>query len=223
MISALVKEWEMNIKLLTFVVTALAVFFLVTYAIFFYWNIDDNNKWSTFFSFISAFSIFATIGVYLLQRKDNKNAEKELTNKKNKSISDMLILECRRISDDLKYVKKMHEHITKQKSKDGTIDRNGDYTYITIARPNKSPLNFYILKINYDTLNNLLILSINSDNYYSETIYSIIYSIVFINEKIESWLVDENSLFRERVDLIHSIIELEEDMLKITSNNYPLH
>ncbi|EEI47916.1 MAG TPA: hypothetical protein DIS95_01200 [Proteus vulgaris] len=213
----------MNRSWLLYIALGVAIFVAITYAIFFYWNIDNNNKWSTFFSFISAFSIFATIGVYLLQRKDNKNAEKELTNKKNKSISDVLILECRRISDDLKYIKKMHEHITKQKSKDGTIDRNGDYTHITIARPNKSPLNFYILKINYDTLNNLLILSINSDNYYSETIYSIIYSIVFINEKIESWLVDENSLFRERVDLIHSIIELEEDMLKITSNNHLLH
>ncbi|MTC11954.1 hypothetical protein GKR60_09055, partial [Providencia stuartii] len=117
----------MNRSWLSYIAFGVAIFVAITYAIFFYWNIDNNNKWSTFFSFISAFSIFATIGVYLLQRKDNKNAEKELTNKKNKSISDVLILECRRISDDLKYIKKMHEHITKQKSKDGKIDRNGDY------------------------------------------------------------------------------------------------
>ncbi|SUC14457.1 Uncharacterised protein [Proteus vulgaris] len=76
MIPALVKEWEMNIKLLTFVVTALAVFFLVTYAIFFYWNIDDNNKWSTFFSFTSTFGILATIFVYYMQKESDDKKQK---------------------------------------------------------------------------------------------------------------------------------------------------
>lgn len=204
---------------LLYMAFGVAIFIAVTYAIFSYWDIGDGNKWSTFFSFISAFGIFATIGVYLLQRKDNEKTEKELTTKKNKSISDVLILECMRIRDDLKYTKKIHKHIIKIKSNDVIIDRNGDYAHITILRSNKFPLKFNIRKIKYEPLSNLLVLSINTDGYYSETICSVVYRIAFINEKIEEWTADKNYLFTERIDLIQDIIELEERIVEITSSN----
>ncbi len=67
----------MSKKWLTFLVVAVIVLMVVTFAIFFYWNIDDNNKWSTFFSFMSTFGIVATITVYSLQKKHVENSEKK--------------------------------------------------------------------------------------------------------------------------------------------------
>ncbi|WP_404460782.1 hypothetical protein [Providencia rettgeri] len=76
----------MSIKLLAFMVVALSIFFWATYAIFFYWSIDDNNKWSTFFSFTSTFGIIFTIIIYILQKNDNDAREKNEINKKSTAL-----------------------------------------------------------------------------------------------------------------------------------------
>ncbi|ATF53846.1 MULTISPECIES: hypothetical protein [Enterobacterales] len=56
--------------------SAVSVFICVTLAIFFYWNIDDGSKWSTFFGFTSTFGITATIWVYFRQLSTKKEDEK---------------------------------------------------------------------------------------------------------------------------------------------------
>lgn len=66
----------MNKKLLCFL---LIIFIGSTYAIFYYWNIDESNRWSTFFSFTSTFGIFATIIIYRKQKKDNENTKEKET------------------------------------------------------------------------------------------------------------------------------------------------
>ncbi len=66
----------MSKKWLTFLVVAVIVLMVVTFAIFFYWNIDDNNKWSTFFSFTSTFGILATIFVYYMQKESDDKKQK---------------------------------------------------------------------------------------------------------------------------------------------------
>ncbi len=69
------KRWWLYITLSIF------IFVAITCAIFFYWNIGDENKWSTFFSFTSTFGILATINVYFWQKKDlNKNKIDEAEN-----------------------------------------------------------------------------------------------------------------------------------------------
>ncbi|TPX00440.1 hypothetical protein FKN07_00345 [Proteus mirabilis] len=73
----------MSKKWLTFLVVAVIVLMVVTFAIFFYWNIDDNNKWSTFFSFTSTFGILATIFVYYMQKEsDDKKQKTKMTSLK---------------------------------------------------------------------------------------------------------------------------------------------
>ncbi|MEQ4714633.1 hypothetical protein ABN057_20225 [Providencia alcalifaciens] len=58
--------------------TILAFLFIsVTWAIFYYFDIEPSNKWSTFFSFVSALSIFATFLVYFFQVQMKNSDEKE--------------------------------------------------------------------------------------------------------------------------------------------------
>ncbi|HGN1344130.1 TPA: hypothetical protein ACKRMM_005972 [Pseudomonas aeruginosa] len=69
----MIRRW------LLYIVLGVAIFVAITYAIFSYWNIEDGNKWSTFFSFTSTFGILATIGVYLVQdSKQTLSREKEI-------------------------------------------------------------------------------------------------------------------------------------------------
>ncbi|MGF7537112.1 hypothetical protein WOB53_02870 [Providencia rettgeri] len=64
------KKWLLSLAV------GVAIFTAVTFAIFYYWDIDNNNKWSTFFSFTSTFGIAATIGIYYSQKNDeNKKTE----------------------------------------------------------------------------------------------------------------------------------------------------
>ncbi|MEQ5135681.1 hypothetical protein [Providencia alcalifaciens] len=70
----------MNRSWLLYIALGVAIFVAITYAIFFYWNIDNNNKWSTFFSFTSTFGIIATIVVYYLQTLSDR---KKINNIKN--------------------------------------------------------------------------------------------------------------------------------------------
>lgn len=67
----------MNKKWWLYITLSVAIFVAITYAIFFYWNIDDNNKWSTFFGFTSTFGILATITVYFWQRNDDLKKQSE--------------------------------------------------------------------------------------------------------------------------------------------------
>lgn len=53
------------------------LFISVTWAIFYYFDIESSNKWSTFFSFVSALSIFATFLVYFFQVQMKKTDENE--------------------------------------------------------------------------------------------------------------------------------------------------
>ncbi|HEJ9640098.1 TPA: hypothetical protein SMN38_002505 [Proteus mirabilis] len=53
------------------------LFISVTWAIFYYFNIEPSNKWSTFFSFVSALSIFATFLVYFFQVQMKNTDENE--------------------------------------------------------------------------------------------------------------------------------------------------
>ncbi|QKJ47960.1 hypothetical protein G9394_03405 [Proteus vulgaris] len=66
----------MNKKWWLYITLSVAIFVAITYAIFFYWNIDDNNKWSTFFSFTSTFGILATIFVYYMQKESDDKKQK---------------------------------------------------------------------------------------------------------------------------------------------------
>ncbi|MEX9770827.1 hypothetical protein WEU31_14000 [Morganella morganii] len=52
-------------------------FIVITYCIFFYCEVGDNNKWSTFFSFISTFSIFVAIIAFLNDMHLRKKEENE--------------------------------------------------------------------------------------------------------------------------------------------------
>lgn len=72
------RSWLLYIAL--GVAIFVAIFVAITYAIFFYWDIDNNNKWSTFFSFTSTFGIIATIVVYYLQTLSDR---KKINNIKN--------------------------------------------------------------------------------------------------------------------------------------------
>ncbi|WP_109391296.1 hypothetical protein ACLIX2_09200 [Proteus cibi] len=65
------KKWWL------YIVLSVVIFIAITYAIFFYWNIGDENKWSTFFSFTSTFGIVTTIIVYFLQKNDKKKELKQ--------------------------------------------------------------------------------------------------------------------------------------------------
>lgn len=73
----------MSKKWLIFLFIAIIIFIGVTFPIFFYWNIEDSNRWSTFFSFTSTFGIVATVIVYFLQKND---IEKIKTQEKIKKI-----------------------------------------------------------------------------------------------------------------------------------------
>ncbi|MBJ2110750.1 hypothetical protein [Proteus terrae] len=73
----------MNKRWLLYITFCFAIFVAITYAIFSYWNIGDENKWSTFFSFTSTFGILATINVYFWQKKDK---DREKIEKKNSEI-----------------------------------------------------------------------------------------------------------------------------------------
>ncbi|HEQ1856701.1 TPA: hypothetical protein VEO38_000196 [Providencia alcalifaciens] len=59
---------------------SVVIFIGMTLAIFFYFKIDDNNKWSTFFSFTSTFGIIATIWVYRSQKKESKKSDLDKIN-----------------------------------------------------------------------------------------------------------------------------------------------
>ncbi|HIC2883425.1 TPA: hypothetical protein ACW0T4_000002 [Morganella morganii] len=61
---------KLNSLLLLFVVSLLAV---GSYAIFFYWNIGEDNKWGTFFSFLSASGIIFILIDYLNKKNTEKN------------------------------------------------------------------------------------------------------------------------------------------------------
>lgn len=73
----------MSKKWLIFLFIAIIIFIGVAFPIFFYWNIEDSNRWSTFFSFTSTFGIVATVIVYFLQKND---IEKIKTQEKIKKI-----------------------------------------------------------------------------------------------------------------------------------------
>lgn len=73
----------MSKKWLIFLFIAIIIFIGVAFPIFFYWNIEDSNRWSTFFSFTSTFGIVATVSVYFLQKND---IEKIKTQEKIKKI-----------------------------------------------------------------------------------------------------------------------------------------
>ncbi|MCR4178826.1 hypothetical protein AB7W14_11385 [Providencia rettgeri] len=85
---------------LLYIALGVAIFFAITYAIFFYLNIDNNNKWSTFFSFTSTFGIVATICVYWWQKKDSENSEK----KRQKEISISYLNIFTAYADELKTI-----------------------------------------------------------------------------------------------------------------------
>ncbi|MBG3060238.1 hypothetical protein I4625_12860 [Proteus mirabilis] len=90
----------MNKKWWLYITLSVAIFVAITYAIFFYWNIDDNNKWSTLFSFMSTFGIVATITVYSLQKKHSESSEK----KRQKEISISYLNIFTKYSDELKTI-----------------------------------------------------------------------------------------------------------------------
>ncbi|EOL5891976.1 hypothetical protein VU602_02785 [Providencia stuartii] len=102
---------------LLYIALGIAIFFAITYAIFFYWNIDNNNKWSAFFSFTSTFGIVATIVVYCLGKSDLDKKEKR-SNKIN----------LKSISTRLNHQIKINTHITEQlKSLCENIINNGEH------------------------------------------------------------------------------------------------
>ncbi|MEG0281200.1 MAG: hypothetical protein RR686_18275 [Morganella sp. (in: enterobacteria)] len=57
---------------LAWIATAISIFFTITCAIFFYWDINTDNKWSTFFSFLSSLSIIATVVIFLVEKKKDE-------------------------------------------------------------------------------------------------------------------------------------------------------
>ncbi|MFH6839055.1 MULTISPECIES: hypothetical protein [Providencia] len=225
---------------LLYIALGVAIFFAITYAIFFYWNIDNNNKWSTFFSFTSTFGIVATIVVYWLGKADLDKKEKR-SNKIN----------LKSISTRLNHQIKINTHITEQlKSLCENIINNGEYLDIKFHITNnfllvvtrdkrldliwKNPYEpFSIIEISPKELeaiykdltilpNNKLLIDLFSE--FIIDAYDILYDSTLLIEKITSeYKVD--SLYSTVINLNNacdSFLERQEE-IKDNLSKLPLH
>ncbi|EPJ3764102.1 TPA: hypothetical protein ACKRFF_001195 [Providencia stuartii] len=177
---------------LLYIALGVAIFFAITYTIFFYWNIDDNNKLGTFFSFTSAFSIFATIGVYFWQRNDAKKLASEVE----KSILKMIISECERVKNELNHAENVFSKLEKRNLVNITSKNNGDIFLITSVNENMRSRNHYLKRIELSSIENLLGLAISTNSKYFEAIYSMMLDIMRYNEELSLWLLSDNVIYK---------------------------
>ncbi|ROR52346.1 UNVERIFIED_ORG: hypothetical protein EC838_2802 [Providencia alcalifaciens] len=182
----------MNKKWLFYLPIVFVIFTSITYAIFCYWNIDDNNKWGTFFSFTSAFGILATIGVYFWQRNDAKKLAREVE----KSILKMIISECERVKSELNHAESVFSKLEKRNSVNITSKNNGDIFLITSVNENMRSNNNYLKRIELSSIENLLGLATSTNSKYFEAIYSMMLDIMRYNEELSLWLLSDNVIYK---------------------------
>ncbi|MCT8249541.1 hypothetical protein [Proteus faecis] len=198
----------MNKKWLLYLIVVSAIFSSVTYAIFFHLNIDENNKWSTFFSFTSAFSIFSTIGVYFWQKNDALNKQKDIDDRIIEKIEFKLKIINLTIISLITFLKNASNY-------DIEIDRNVVIfkkisPLIKIGDMEEEPINK--VDIIYDDLDNEI-------NQYtmlvSKKLYNIIKDINVCERKIFSTIylyADHNSYIKNNIDnsiSIESEVEID--------------
>ncbi|MEY0116646.1 hypothetical protein AB7W24_20640 [Providencia rettgeri] len=182
----------MNKKWLFYLPIVFVIFTSITYAIFCYWNIDDNNKWGTFFSFTSAFGILATIGVYFWQRNDAKKLASEVE----KSILKMITSECERIESELELSRNVFSGLDKRKPLNITSKNNGNIFIITSVNKNMRSRNYYLKRIELSSIENLLGLAISTNSKYFEAIYYMMLDIMRYNEELSLWLLSDNVIYK---------------------------
>ncbi|MBQ0684593.1 hypothetical protein J7315_00665 [Providencia rettgeri] len=181
----------MNKKWLFYLPIVFVIFMSITYAIFCYWNIDDNNKWGTFFSFTSAFGILATIGVYFWQRNDAKKLASEVE----KSILKMIISECKRVESELNHAEIVFSNLDKKNLINITSKNNGNIFIITSVNESMRSNNNYLKRIELSSIENLLGLAISTNSKYFEVIYSMMVDIMRSNEELSLWLLSDNVIY----------------------------
>ncbi|HEJ9630002.1 hypothetical protein [Proteus terrae] len=77
------------------------IFIFVSYGILFCLNIEENNKWNTFFSFVSSLSIVVAFVTYFLQKKERIEKEKRENNAILKILFEKVSVEYREAIDRL--------------------------------------------------------------------------------------------------------------------------
>ncbi|MEQ5126449.1 hypothetical protein ABN225_06560 [Providencia alcalifaciens] len=157
----------MSKKWLIFLSAAIIVFFGITYAIFFYWNIEENNKWSTFFSFTSTFGILATIIVYIWQRSDKQRDNERIIT----SYKIAIDVEKEIIQSYIKNMINMRETILSGTYTTLKMRTTGDiFTFILLKRDgnddNFNSFHFHMNKNKESHLNNIYVklLELNCDS-----------------------------------------------------------
>ncbi|MGF7480297.1 hypothetical protein [Providencia sp. SP181] len=185
------RSWLLNIAL------GVAIFFAITYAIFFYWNIDNNNKWSTFFSFTSTFGIVATITIYFLQKKHSIELENKKNERIDSSISKILLMECQRISYDVEFMQKSYMFLSQKKPDNPEVKKEGIYYYIISGFGERKTHARCFYSMDTSKLMEALRLAVNNNSKHFDTIYQFIDAIEMANKNLNDCLFDIKYLYQE--------------------------
>ncbi|MCW9687979.1 hypothetical protein [Proteus terrae] len=120
----------------SFIIILFTTVFLLGFSFIYYSKITLDSKISSFFSFISALGILATIIIYHLQKKDRKENENILMCKKIKSYKESIEYEKRKLRLLLKNLILLRKRIVKDYVEKIEIRRrNNIFTFIVHYKP----------------------------------------------------------------------------------------